>query len=158
MPGKSAQKGKRRKEVERKTRKKNKNPTIIPASPAIIHGLILFLSLFFGALAGWGNENTSGGGILIALFYAFFTYFDVNLLPKRKGRSKEGNAREKRAEGKTKQTGQKPQKDYYAPQIIAGAAHPKHRLVKLHTEIPRYGESKFGKQGTQSGIFCAGGR
>ncbi len=75
-------------------------------------GLSIFL-FFFGALAGWGNENTSGGGILIALFYAFFTYFDVNLLPKRKGRSKEGNAREKRAEGKTKERSGEENKEGY---------------------------------------------
>lgn len=29
---------------------------------------------FFGVLAGWGNENTSGGGILIALLFSFL-YF-----------------------------------------------------------------------------------
>lgn len=38
-------------------------------------GISVFL-FFFGVLAGWGNENTSGGGILIALLYTFFFYME----------------------------------------------------------------------------------
>ena len=35
--------------------------------------LSIFL-FFFGVLAGWGNENTSGGGILIALLFTFLSF------------------------------------------------------------------------------------
>lgn len=35
---------------------------------------VSILLFFFGILAGWGNENTSGGGILIALLFVFL-YF-----------------------------------------------------------------------------------
>lgn len=38
---------------------------------AVPVSVLLFL---FGILAGWGNENTSGGGILIALLFAFLSF------------------------------------------------------------------------------------
>lgn len=39
------------------------------------HELLLTIGLFiFGMLAGWCNENTSGGGLLLVLFFAFVFY------------------------------------------------------------------------------------
>ncbi len=38
---------------------------------AVPVSILLFL---FGILAGWGNENTSGGGILVALLYTFLHF------------------------------------------------------------------------------------
>lgn len=35
---------------------------------------ISVMLFFFGILAGWGNENTSGGGILIALLFSFLHF------------------------------------------------------------------------------------
>lgn len=36
--------------------------------------LLSFLSMLFGIIAGWCNENTSGGGILLTLFFMILSY------------------------------------------------------------------------------------
>lgn len=43
---------------------------------------ISVVMLFLGILAGWGNENTSGGAILIVLLFTAFYYYDKRKIEK----------------------------------------------------------------------------